>query len=94
MELVIKREWNQKADERRQRTPAQPDIHSSRHQGKRDGSQCRIGQVQANLAPVGTVYVGRESWTAKTEDGTSLDRDTKVRVIRQEGLTLIVKKVE
>jgi membrane-bound serine protease (ClpP class) len=54
----------------------------------------QVGQVQADLAPVGTVYVGRETWSAKTEDGSHLTRDDKVRVIRQEGLTLIVRRVE
>jgi membrane-bound serine protease (ClpP class) len=53
-----------------------------------------IGEVQADLAPVGTVYVGRETWSAKTEDGSRLARNDKVRVIRQEGLTLIVRRVE
>ena len=53
-----------------------------------------VGTVQADLAPVGTVYVGRESWSAKTRDGSPLARDTKVRILRQEGLTLIVERVE
>ncbi len=53
-----------------------------------------VGEVRANLAPMGTVYVGRESWSARTRDGSSLGRDTKVRVVGQEGLTLIVEKVE
>ena len=59
-----------------------------------DGVVGLVGVVQRDLAPLGTVYVGRESWSARTEDGTSLQRDTKVQVIRQEGLTLVVKKVE
>jgi membrane protein implicated in regulation of membrane protease activity len=54
----------------------------------------QLGTVQADLAPIGTVYVGRETWSAKTEDGSHLARDQKVRVIRQEGLTLIVRRVE
>jgi membrane-bound serine protease (ClpP class) len=59
-----------------------------------DGVVGLVGKVQADLAPVGTVYVGREAWSAKTEDGSALKRNDKVRVIRQEGLTLIVRKVE
>jgi len=59
-----------------------------------DGVVGLVGQVQADLAPVGTVYVGREAWSAKTEDGSVLKRDEKVKIIRQEGLTLIVRKVE
>jgi membrane-bound serine protease (ClpP class) len=53
-----------------------------------------IGVVQADLAPLGTVYVGRESWTARLDDGGSAARGTQVRVLRQEGLTLIVERVE
>jgi membrane-bound serine protease (ClpP class) len=59
-----------------------------------DGVVGLVGVVQRDLAPLGTVYVGRESWSARTEDGTSLQRNTKVQVIRQEGLTLFVKNVE
>jgi membrane-bound serine protease (ClpP class) len=59
-----------------------------------DGVVGLVGEVQRDLAPLGTVYVGRESWSARAEDGTALQRNTKVQVIRQEGLTLIVKKVE
>jgi membrane protein implicated in regulation of membrane protease activity len=38
--------------------------------------------------------VGRESWSAKAEDGSEYKRDEKVEVVRQEGLTLIVKRVK
>jgi membrane-bound serine protease (ClpP class) len=54
----------------------------------------QLGKVQADLAPIGTVYVGRETWSAKTDDGSQLARNEKIRVIRQEGLTLIVRRVE
>jgi membrane-bound serine protease (ClpP class) len=50
--------------------------------------------VQGDLSPLGTVYVGRESWTARTRDGSSVSREAKVRVVGQEGLTLIVEKVD
>ena len=53
-----------------------------------------VGEVQADLAPIGTVYVGRESWSARTEDGSPLARDAKVRVVGQEGLMLIVEQVD
>ena len=52
-----------------------------------------VGEVRADLAPVGTVYVGREEWSARARDGSSLWRETKVRVVGQEGLTLIVERV-
>jgi membrane-bound serine protease (ClpP class) len=54
----------------------------------------QTGEVQADLVPTGTVYVGGESWTARTSDGQSVARGSHVRVIRQEGLTLIVERVE
>lgn len=54
----------------------------------------KIGQVQADLAPLGTVYVGQESWTARTRDGSTLARGTKVKIIKQEGLTLVVEQME
>lgn len=53
-----------------------------------------IGEVRADLSPLGTVYVGRESWSARTRDGSAVGRDTKVLIIGQEGLTLIVEKAE
>ena len=53
-----------------------------------------FGLVQADLSPVGTVYVGLESWSARTKDGSSLWRDAKVRIVGQDGLTLIVEKVD
>ncbi|MGA3030869.1 MAG: NfeD family protein [Candidatus Limnocylindrales bacterium] len=53
-----------------------------------------VGEVRRDLAPVGTVYVGREEWSARTRDGGPLGRDAKVRVVGQEGLTLIVERVE
>jgi membrane-bound serine protease (ClpP class) len=59
-----------------------------------DGVVGTFGQVQADLSPVGTVYVGRESWSARTRDGSSLARDVKVRIVGQDGLTLIVEKVD
>jgi membrane-bound serine protease (ClpP class) len=54
----------------------------------------KTGKVQADLVPTGTVYVGGESWTARTSDGQGVSRGSHVRVIRQEGLTLIVERVE
>jgi membrane-bound serine protease (ClpP class) len=59
-----------------------------------DGVIGSFGLVQADLSPVGTVYVGREAWSARTKDGSSLSRDMKVRIVGQDGLTLIVEKVD
>jgi membrane-bound serine protease (ClpP class) len=51
------------------------------------------GVVQADLSPLGTVYVGRESWTARSRDGSSLLRGSNIRVVGQEGLILVVEKI-
>ncbi len=52
------------------------------------------GEVQADLGPLGTVYVCGESWTARTTDGSPAARGTKVKVVRQEGLTLVVQRID
>ena len=53
----------------------------------------QIGEVQADLAPLGTAYVGNESWTARTLDGRFAARGTRVKVLRQEGLVLVVETI-
>jgi membrane-bound serine protease (ClpP class) len=53
----------------------------------------QIGEVQADLAPLGTAYVGNESWTARTLDGRFAGRGTRVKVVRQEGLVLVVETI-
>jgi membrane-bound serine protease (ClpP class) len=52
-----------------------------------------IGEVRQDLDPVGSIYVARESWTAKLEGSGSAPRGSKVKVVRQEGLTLIVERL-
>jgi membrane-bound ClpP family serine protease len=54
----------------------------------------QIGKVEADLNLIGTVYVGREAWSARTEDGSVLSRGQKISVVRQDGLTLIVRRVD
>jgi membrane-bound serine protease (ClpP class) len=49
------------------------------------------GVVQAPLAPVGTVHLAGETWSARLADGGMLDRDTPVRLIAFDGLTAIVE---
>jgi membrane-bound ClpP family serine protease len=49
-----------------------------------------IGEVRAPLAPIGSVYAAGEEWSARTAAG-QLPRGTRVRVIRQEALTLLVE---
>ncbi len=50
-----------------------------------------MGEVRRPLTPLGSVYAGGEEWSAKTSDERPLDRGTPVRILRQEGLTLIVE---
>ncbi|MFL5779652.1 MAG: NfeD family protein [Chloroflexota bacterium] len=49
------------------------------------------GAVRSALAPVGVVYAAGEEWTARSGDGRALVAGTPVRVIGQDGLTLIVE---
>lgn len=53
-----------------------------------------MGEVRQPLAPIGSVYAGGEEWTARTADERLLTRGTPVRIVRQEGLTLIVETTE
>ena len=51
------------------------------------------GIVQAPLAPLGTVYLGGETWSARTADERPLDRSTPVMLTGFDGLTAIVEPV-
>jgi membrane-bound serine protease (ClpP class) len=53
-----------------------------------------LGQVRRPLTPVGSVYAGGEEWTARSTSERPLERGTSVRVIGQEGLTLLVEPIE
>jgi membrane-bound serine protease (ClpP class) len=53
-----------------------------------------LGEVRRPLTPVGSVYAGGEEWSAKSADETSLARGTAVRVVRQEGLMLVVEPAD
>jgi membrane-bound serine protease (ClpP class) len=52
------------------------------------------GTVQAPLHPVGTVFLGGETWSARTPHHLPLDRDTEVRLVGFDGLTAIVEPLE
>jgi membrane-bound serine protease (ClpP class) len=53
-----------------------------------------LGEVRNPLLPVGTVYVGGEEWSARAADDRPLQRGTPVRIIRQEGLTVVVEPAD
>jgi membrane-bound serine protease (ClpP class) len=52
------------------------------------------GVVQAPLEPLGTVYLADEPWSGRTADGTTLARDTPVRLLGFEGLVAIVEPID
>ena len=49
------------------------------------------GVVRVGLAPVGSVYLAGEAWSARTTDGAALERGAAVRVVSVDGLTLVVE---
>ena len=53
-----------------------------------------MGLVRTPLLPDGVVYASGEEWTARTEAGSSIPPGTPVRVIRRDGLRLIVEPIE
>lgn len=50
------------------------------------------GRVVKDLNPVGTIYVNKELWRARSNE--HLAKDTSVMVIAQDGLELIVEKAK
>lgn len=56
-----------------------------------DGSE---GIVQAPLAPLGTVQLAGEAWSARTADGRELERGARVRLVRFDRLVAIVTPIE
>jgi membrane-bound serine protease (ClpP class) len=53
-----------------------------------------LGEVRRPLTPLGSVYAGGEEWSARSSDERPLDRGTPVRILRQEGLTLVVEATD
>jgi len=53
-----------------------------------------VGEVRRPLTPIGSVYAGGEEWTARSTDSRPLERGTPVRVVGQEGLTLVVEPAD
>jgi membrane-bound serine protease (ClpP class) len=56
-----------------------------------DLPQDAMGEVRRPLTPIGSVYAGGEEWTARSADERPLERGTPVRVIKRDGLTLVVE---
>ena len=53
-----------------------------------------LGQVRRPLAPIGSVYAGGEEWTARSADERPIQRGAQVKIVGQEGLTLVVEPTE
>jgi membrane-bound ClpP family serine protease len=50
-----------------------------------------LGEVRRPLEPIGSVYVEGAEGSARTADERSLPRGTLVRVLRRDGLTVVVE---
>jgi membrane-bound serine protease (ClpP class) len=50
-----------------------------------------MGEVRRPLEPIGSVYVAGEEWSARSADERPVARGTPVRVVRSDGLTVIVE---
>jgi membrane-bound serine protease (ClpP class) len=50
-----------------------------------------VGIVRRPLEPLGSVHVADEEWSARSVDDKPIPRGTAVRVVRTEGLTVIVE---
>lgn len=51
---------------------------------------CRVTETVDNTRPTGTVYIDGKTWTARSEDGSVLAKDSIVEVVRIEGVKLFV----
>ena len=54
------------------------------------GATCVVTQRIDNLAGTGAVTVDGKTWTARTEDGSIVEADALVKVLRIDGVKLIV----
>jgi membrane-bound serine protease (ClpP class) len=60
------------------------------------GIQETVGTVVKEISPLGKVYVHGEYWDARTDDGSTLEKDTRIVVVKKDDdeMELIVKKRE
>jgi len=49
------------------------------------------GEVRRALLPIGSVYAAGEEWSARSASGVPIERGMPVRVVSQDGLTLVVE---
>ncbi len=56
------------------------------------GGTARVTERIDNALPSGAVYIDGKTWTARSDDGSIIESDTAVRILRMEGVKLIVQK--
>lgn len=49
------------------------------------------GIVRRPLEPLGSIYAGGEEWSARSVDDRPIERGTQVRIVKRDGLTLVVE---
>lgn len=57
------------------------------------GKQAIVVEPVDNLRGTGRVMIGSVDWTARSVDGSVIERDTLVRVLRIEGVKVCVEKL-
>ena len=58
------------------------------------GDTGRVTETIDNANSTGAVYVDGKTWTARSDDGAVIPQGTTVKILRMEGVTLFVKKIE
>lgn len=53
-----------------------------------------LAEVRRPLTPTGSVYAGGEEWSARSADGSTLERGTAVTVVARDDLTLVVEQTQ
>jgi membrane-bound serine protease (ClpP class) len=56
--------------------------------------QGALAEVRTVLAPLGVVYAGGEEWSARAAEGLAIPSGATVRIVGQDGLTLIVEPMD
>lgn len=56
------------------------------------GGTARVTERIDNALPSGAVYIDGKTWTARSADGSVIEPDAAVRILRMEGVKLIVQK--
>jgi len=68
--------------------------HMRKVQTGGEGMLRQRGKALSRLGPMGEVFVEGERWRARVSDGGEIGEGEQVEVIGEEGLTLIVRRVE